>query len=105
MNQKQDHQEGRATAHDRVTHRCKNRCLAYNLFSRKGVSDIYCAVPEDQAVPVFVDHAWQFAGALHQREVAPGGLHPEVAAASVRMNGHYVFMRYDLPSERRTHAD
>lgn len=71
----------------------------YNLFSRKDAPDLYCAVPEDRPVPSFIDCDWQFKGSLASSQRVPGGFIPPVAAAGVRMNGYYVFMRYDaLPS-------
>ena len=71
----------------------------YNLFARKDAPELYCAIPEDRPVPDFIDCDWQFKGSLDRSQNAPGGFIPPVAAASVRLNGYYVFMRYDaLPS-------
>jgi hypothetical protein len=34
---------------------------AYNLFRHKGETDLYCAVPEDLAVPAFLtEDAWEY---------------------------------------------
>jgi hypothetical protein len=39
--------------------------LTYNLFRHRDDADLYCAVPQDQAVPSFLtDHAWEYAEAL-----------------------------------------
>jgi len=71
----------------------------YNLFARKDAPELYCAIPEDRPVPDFIDCDWRFKGSLDRSQRAPGGFIPPVAAASVRLNGYYVFMRYDaLPS-------
>jgi hypothetical protein len=42
---------------------------AYNLFRRKGQSELHCAVPQDHRVPIFLDGAfWEFVGSLGERE-------------------------------------
>lgn len=68
---------------------------SYNLFARKDAPELYCAIPEDRPVPEFIDCDWQFKGSVDRSQHAPGGFISPVAAASVRMNGYYVFMRYD----------
>ena len=67
----------------------------YNLFARKDATELFCAIPEDRPVPDFIDRDWQFKGSVDRSQNAPGGFIPPVAAASVRLNGYYVFMRYD----------
>jgi len=67
----------------------------YNLFSRNDAPDLYCAIPQDRPVPSFIDCNWQFKGSFDRSQRAPHGFIPTVASASVRMNGYYVFMRYD----------
>ena len=43
---------------------------AYNLFRRKGQSELHCAVPQDYRVPTFLDGAfWEFAGSLREGEL------------------------------------
>ena len=38
---------------------------AYNLFRRRSKADLYCAVPEDMAVPEFLRiEKWEYACAL-----------------------------------------
>jgi hypothetical protein len=65
---------------------------AYNLFRRKGPSPLYCAVPEDLAVPRFVtDARWAF-----ERKIAPGapgpvGFDAANADDGARLNGFYLF--------------
>jgi hypothetical protein len=64
---------------------------AYNLFRRKGDEDVYCAVPEDRAVPPFVSaSAWEFRGKVGESSL-PAGFDPRAASAGVRFNGFYVY--------------
>ena len=65
---------------------------AYNLFRSKGQEGLYCAVPEDHAVPNFVtgDH-WEFSGKVDQALSAPLGFNDGAATAGVRFNGFYLF--------------
>jgi hypothetical protein len=52
--------------------------LAYNLFRHRGEHDLFCAVPEDFAVPAFLsDEAWEFTGKVDEPDSAPGRLRPE----------------------------
>ena len=47
---------------------------AYNLFRRKGVDAVYCAVPEDCAVPRFLTtNTWAFSGKIHEPAATPIG--------------------------------
>jgi hypothetical protein len=67
---------------------------SYNLFRRKRQS-LICAVPEDCAVPAFLDgRRWEFGGTLHEGH-PPLGFDPKAAAAGVRYNGFYLFERFD----------
>ena len=64
---------------------------AYNVFRRKGYR-VYCAVPEDSAVPPFVDpKTWAFRGKLSELRDAPLGFDDKAAEVGVRFNGFYLF--------------
>jgi hypothetical protein len=64
---------------------------AYNLFRSK-TDGLYCAVPEDRAVPGFLtgDH-WEFSGKANQTAGTPRGFVAAAAVAGVRFNGFYLF--------------
>ncbi|HEX8166191.1 MAG TPA: hypothetical protein VF601_10445 [Beijerinckiaceae bacterium] len=65
---------------------------AYNLFRRKGDHDVYCAVPEDCAVPAFLrGSVWEFSGKVDGSTAAPVDFDPRTAATAVRFNGCYFF--------------
>jgi len=62
----------------------------YNLFRRKGDADLYCAVPEDVAVPGFLTEAgWEYARSVDV--AALSGFDAAAAQASVQANGFYIF--------------
>ena len=64
---------------------------ANNLFRRKGVDAVYCAVPEDCAVPRFLTtNTWAFSGKVQEPGATPIGFN-ESADTSVRFNGFYLF--------------
>ena len=63
---------------------------AYNLFRRKEEADLYCAVPEDIAVPSFVTlETWEYAQSLELAVLS--GFDATAAEASVKANGFYLF--------------
>jgi hypothetical protein len=63
----------------------------YNLFRRKSEQHLYCAVPEDRPVPLFVDGGeWEYRGCLPDGG-APEGFRPDAAAAAARLTGYYLF--------------
>jgi hypothetical protein len=66
----------------------------YTLFRRADKPDLYCAVPEDRAVPTFLrgDH-WAFVGRISEAEALPG-FQEEQARSGVRLNGFYLFMAH-----------
>jgi hypothetical protein len=66
----------------------------YNLFQREDKPDLYCAVPEDRAVPTFLraDH-WMFVGRI-TKAAALAGFQEEQARSGVRLNGFYLFMAH-----------
>ena len=67
---------------------------SYNLFRHAGKPDLYCAVPDDRAVPSFLrgEH-WAFVGRIKQAAALPG-FQEEQARSGVRLNGFYVFMAH-----------
>ncbi len=66
----------------------------YNLFQHEDKADLYCAVPEDRAVPTFLraDH-WAFVGRITKAAALPG-FQEEQARSGVRLNGFYLFMAH-----------
>jgi hypothetical protein len=67
---------------------------AYNLFRRKDEADLYCAVPEDIAVPSFVtEETWEFARSLKLEVLS--GFDATAAEESVKANGFYLFHSTD----------
>jgi hypothetical protein len=63
----------------------------YNLFRSKS-EGLYCAVPEDCAVPAFLSgDLWEFSGKADQQRKAPVGFNRSAAATGVRFNGFYLF--------------
>jgi hypothetical protein len=66
--------------------------LAYNLFRHRGEHDLFCAVPEDFAVPAFLsDEAWEFTGKVDEPDSAPTDFDLKTARTAVRFNGCYFF--------------
>ena len=62
----------------------------YNLFRRKGHADLYCAVPEDVAVPAFVtEGSWEYARSIDIATLS--GFDAGAAQVSVQANGFYLF--------------
>ena len=65
---------------------------AYNLFRRKREPDLYCAVPEDYAVPDFVTETeWEFSGTIDGVTGTMPGFRRVAARAGVRLNGYHLF--------------
>jgi hypothetical protein len=59
--------------------------IAFNLF-RNRLSGIYCAVPEDQAVPPFIGgEGWEFSDKIDEDKLPSG------APESVRFHGFFIF--------------
>jgi hypothetical protein len=66
----------------------------YNLFQREDKPDLYCAVPEDRAVPTFLRAgSWAFVGRITEAAALPG-FQEEQARSGVRLNGFYLFMAH-----------
>ncbi|GJE04252.1 hypothetical protein [Methylobacterium isbiliense] len=71
---------------------------SYNLFCRKDLDGLVCAVPEDYAVPAFVTGArWVFGGKVDGGARRPLGFDGAAAATAVRFNGFYLFQSADTP--------
>jgi len=65
--------------------------VIYNLFRSEHLEELYCAVPEDRAVPRFVQAgAWCYARKLPE-EGAPQEFDRAAARAGVRFNGFHLF--------------
>ena len=76
---------------------------AYNLFRRRDLQHVLCAVPEDSAVPGFLaEKAWEFVRELTEPATAPIGFNPQAAIAGVRFNGFYLFQSFS--GARRTQS-
>jgi hypothetical protein len=66
----------------------------YNLFRRKGMADLYCAVPQDRAVPAFLtDRTWEYAEFFEVDRLS--GFDATAAEASAAANGFYLFHSAD----------
>jgi hypothetical protein len=66
--------------------------LTYNLFRRRGKSDLHCAVPQDHPVPPFVEgFFWEFAGTLGEKGFAPAEFDRPAASIGIRLIGFYLF--------------
>ena len=77
---------------------------SYDLFRREDKPDLYCAVPEDRAVPVFLrgDH-WACAGRITEAAALPG-FRGDLARSGVRLNGFYLFMAHHTGSTRQVRS-
>lgn len=65
---------------------------AFNLFRRKDEPELFCAVPEDRAVPPFIaGEAWEFGGKIAADAHSQPGFDGGVAARAARFNGFYLF--------------
>ena len=68
--------------------------LAYNVF-RTQTGDVYCAVPEDRPVPMFVGgEAWEFTGKLAETSTLRL---PAALTVAIRFNGFYIFHPFEKP--------
>ncbi len=67
----------------------------FNLFRSKSEDGVYCAVPEDCAIPRFVTaDLWEFSGKIDDGLSAPVGFVGEAAASGIRFNGFYLFQGF-----------
>jgi hypothetical protein len=72
--------------------RQETRGCAYKLFRHNEHAEIFCAVPEDPALPSFVvAEVWSFDRILQIQDIAPPGFRNRGAQAGVRFNGFYIF--------------
>jgi hypothetical protein len=72
----------------------------YNLFRRKDEADLYCAVPEDVAVPAFLtEGSWEYAQSLEVEALS--GFDAVAAEASALLNGFYLFHSADSSERER----
>jgi hypothetical protein len=62
--------------------------------------EVCCAVPNDVAVPAFVDENWTFEGAFDVRS-APDGFDLPLAHAAIRKTGFHVFLARSGPVPSR----
>lgn len=67
---------------------------SYNLFRLKGHEGMYCAVPEDYAVPAFLSGQRWFFGGRIDGSGGPLGFDDRAAATAVRFNGFYLFQSF-----------
>jgi len=66
----------------------------YNLFRRRNEADLYCAVPEDVAVPSFLrDGTWEWAQSLDLSQLSD--FDARAAEISANTNGFYLFHSTD----------
>jgi hypothetical protein len=64
----------------------------YNVFQHKTKPALFCAVPVDQPVPVFILwEQWAFHQSLHPSDPCPSGFRPQAAQDGARFNGFYLF--------------
>ena len=72
---------------------------SYNLFRLKDGEGLCCAVPENRAVPSFVDgRRWTFGGKVEDQTARPPGFDGKAAETAVRFNGFYLFQTADRPT-------
>jgi hypothetical protein len=65
---------------------------SFNLFRRKEVPELLCAVPEDRIVPEFIaGESWEFGGKITSHSPHQPGFDGSAASAAARYNGFYLF--------------
>ena len=74
----------------------------YNVFQHKTKPALFCAVPVDQPVPVFIlREQWAFHQSLHPLDPCPSGFRPQAAQDGARFNGFYLFqVTRQLPAHK-----
>jgi hypothetical protein len=66
--------------------------LVLNLFRRRQQPDLFCAVPINQSVPMFLsDGTWMYVSSLDPEKPRPRGFCPLEAREYCRSDGYYVF--------------
>jgi hypothetical protein len=64
----------------------------FNLFRRCLGSEVYCAVPEDRAVPAFIrGNIWEFAGKVEPQRGRLIAFDMAEVESSVRSSGYFLF--------------
>ncbi|MGJ3262567.1 MAG: hypothetical protein ACFE0R_04955 [Salinarimonas sp.] len=64
----------------------------FNVFMRLDSRELRCAVPEDRAVPAFIDaRGWAFVGRVDGVTPPPRGFDTRAADLVARWNGFYLF--------------
>ncbi|WP_245259024.1 hypothetical protein [Salinarimonas rosea] len=68
----------------------------FNVFMRRDAQELRCAVPEDRAVPAFIDaRDWAFVGRLDGETPVPHGFDTRAADVLARWNGFYLFEAWE----------
>ena len=68
---------------------------AYNVFRRRGVSGLCCAVPQHRPVPAFIQgETWDLGGTISGKGTIPLGFQPKAATEAMRMLGYYLFLAF-----------
>jgi hypothetical protein len=66
--------------------------VVLNLFQRRKQPDLFCAVPTNQYVPMFLsDGTWTYVSTLDPEQPRPKGFCPLQAREYCRSDGYYVF--------------
>lgn len=72
------------------------RAAAFNLFRRREAPDLFCAVPEDRAVPHFIaGETWEFGGRIAADSHEQPGFDGQIASRAARFNGFYLFQGWN----------
>ena len=72
----------------------RERSPTFTLFRREDKPDLYCAVPDDRAIPTFLrGENWAFVGRISETTALPG-FQEDQARSGVRLNGFYLFMAH-----------
>lgn len=75
----------------------------YNLFRYRLGPDLFCAIPEDRPVPIFIGAPnWTYAGRTDA--LAQEALDLEAARIAVRFNGFYLFVALNRRSAETRHS-
>jgi hypothetical protein len=76
----------------------------YNVFQHRTKTELFCAVPVDQPVPVFIMwEQWAFNQSLHPADPFPSGFRPQAAQDGARFNGFYLFqVTRQQPAHKRS---
>jgi hypothetical protein len=68
---------------------------SFNLFRRKEAPELFCAVPEDRAVPRFIaGESWEFGGRISGDSHFQPGFDRSAARSATGMNGFYLFQTW-----------